>query len=76
MKDWLENFVKELVQFPDQVSASQKDGIQTNIISVKVASEDFPLFKGKNNRLTRSMNIVAGLAGARTRKRYVVKFVE
>jgi predicted RNA-binding protein YlqC (UPF0109 family) len=74
MNEWLENYVKSLVQFPDQVESSQKDGVQTHVITIKVANEDFDPFKGRNNRLARALSMVASLNGAKARKRFVVKF--
>ena len=76
MREWLENFIKELVQFPDRVSVSQNEGIKTVVMNVRVAGEDLAQFEGRNNRLTRSLNAAVSLTGAKTRMRYLLRFVD
>lgn len=75
MKEWLEDFVKSLVSLPDQVAISQKDGLKTVVLTIKVAEDDLPLFEGRNNRLPWALERAASLAGIRPRMRYVVKVV-
>lgn len=75
MKEWLEDFVKSLVSLPDQVAVSQKDGLQTVVLTIKVAEDDLSLFHGRNNRLIWALERAASLAGIRPRMRYVVKIV-
>ena len=74
MKEWIEQYVKSLVQSPDAVSISLSEGIKTVILTIKVAESDLARFDGRNNRLTRSLTKVAGLAGAKDRMRYILKF--
>ena len=73
MFEWIENYVKSLVSQPDNVSLTTKEGVATVVVDISLASEDLALFDGRQNRLLKALNTVAGLAGARTRTRYVVK---
>lgn len=73
MIEWLAQYIKSLANKPDQVSASLKEGEITSVISITVANEDLPLLEGSNNRITRALNQVAQLAGAKDRTRYLVK---
>ena len=75
MIEWLKETVQSLVTQPDQVDITEKAGVQVVVLSVTVAPEDFALFAGKSNRLTRALNGVASLAGVRERKRYVLKVI-
>jgi predicted RNA-binding protein YlqC (UPF0109 family) len=71
--DWLVNYVGNLVQHPDQVAVSENPGVQVVVVNLTVADDDRALFSGRNNRLVRAMGSVLALAGAKTRKRYVLK---
>ena len=75
MNTWIENYIKSLVSVPDQVEVSEKAGVLTHVFSVKVAQEDLGLFLGRSNRLVRALSSAACLAGAKSRRRYVVKVV-
>ena len=68
MIEWIENYVKAMVDHPDQVSVSSKEGVKTVIVSVTVAAEDYVHFKGKNNRLTRSLASAVSLTGVKSRQ--------
>ena len=75
MIEWIEDYVKALVDHPDQVAVSEKEGVKTVIVNVTVASEDYFLFKGRNNRLVRSLDLAVSLTGVKRRMRYVLKVV-
>ena len=74
MTEWLTQYVRDLVSEPEAVSVSVSEGVLTRIVTIKVAAEDTTLFGGRNNRLSRAMTAVAGLAGTKARTRYVLKF--
>ncbi len=75
MTQWLQQYVQDLVTQPDAVSLTVNEGVMTKTVTIKVAPQDVALFAGRNNRLPRAMNTVAGLAGSKApRTRYVLKF--
>lgn len=76
MVEWLESYVKSLVAAPDAVEVSSKKGEVSMVVNIKVAGDDLGLFQGRNNRLVRAMSVVASLAGAKSRTRYVLKVCE
>ena len=73
MIQWIEQYIKALVQHQDQVSVTQKEGVNVVVVSLALAAEDVALFSGRNNRLMRALNTVISLAGAKARKRYLLK---
>ena len=73
MKEWLETYVKAMVSEPDAVAVSEEEGISVRVYSVTVSDADKELLAGRTNRLTRALNTALQLAGARTRKRHVLK---
>jgi hypothetical protein len=71
--EWLEQYIKSLAAQPDEVSLEQREGEVTSIINIKLSDDDLHLLDGVHNRVTRALNQVALLAGAKDRVRYVVK---
>jgi len=76
MLQWMEAYTKSLVRHPDQVSLTAKEGVMVVTVNLRVADEDKDLFGGRNNRLTRAMGTVLGLAGVNARRRYVLKVAD
>ncbi len=76
MVEWLEAYVKSLVSTPDAVEVNPKKGETTLVVNIKVAGDDIDLFQGRHNRLVRAMNVVASLAGVKSRTRYILKVCE
>jgi len=73
MLEWIESYVKAIVDKPEAVSLRTEEGVAVIIVTLSVAPEDHNAFAGRNNRLTRALGSVLGLAGAKSRKRYVLK---
>ncbi len=76
MLEWLTDYVASICSKPEAVSIERQDGSKTVVVTLTVAAEDRDIFAGANNRLTRALNSVAGLAGAKSRMRYVLKVVD
>lgn len=74
MKEWIENTIKAMVSQPDAVKLDQSEGEVTTVFTAQVAGEDFHLFRGRGDRLSRALNTAVSLAGAKQRKRYVLSF--
>ena len=70
MINWIVDYVKDLVQYPDQVSVTQKEGVSTIVFNLKMASDDLPLF---DSRLSKALESVVSLAGSQIRRRYILK---
>ena len=73
MLKWLEQYLGALVSKPEELNISEKRGVTTVVVSIKMAPEDRGLLAGRNNRLMRALNVVASLAGLQPRMRYVLK---
>lgn len=73
MQAWLESLVKDLVSKPEAVSITHSQGFKTSVFDIKLASEDLPQFRNQQQRLLKALTTVAGLAGAASRIRYVLK---
>jgi len=73
MKQWIEDYIKNLVSHADEVSTVVDEGIKVLVYTVEVSRDDISLFAGRNNRLMRAMNQALNLAGSRSRVRHVVK---
>jgi len=76
MIEWLEAYIKSLVSKPDAVEVSPKKGEVSMVLNISVAKEDLDLLQGRHNRLVRALNVVASLAGVRSRTRYILKVCE
>ena len=73
MIEWLNETLKSLATEPDQVSLEHKEGVLVVVITVTLAAADAGLLAGRNNRLMRALGSAAALAGAKPRKRWIVK---
>ncbi|CAM2009065.1 hypothetical protein [Acanthopleuribacter pedis] len=76
METWVEDYLRQIVAQPDEVTVSRSEGVRTIVYSVNLADADKSMFSGRNNRLLRALNHAVGFAGATTRTRHVVQIAD
>ena len=76
MKDLLEIIAKNLVDTPEAVSVSEKDGERCTILELKVAQEDMGKIIGKQGRIAKAIRTVVKYAAIHENKRVIVEIVQ
>ena len=74
MKEWIENVVKTMSFHPDEVSVDVVEGVVSVVYTTQANEEDLQYFRNEGDRFVRAFNSVLSMAGAKTRKRHVIKF--
>jgi hypothetical protein len=76
MKDLISCIAKALVDQPEQVSVSEIESSQTNVLELSVAKEDMGKVIGKQGRNAQAIRTILSAASGKARKRYVLEIVE
>ncbi|PHV71118.1 RNA-binding protein [Sporanaerobium hydrogeniformans] len=76
MKSLLQTIAKELVDYPDKVTVSQKEEEDKIILELKVAPEDMGKIIGKQGRIAKSIRTIIKAASLDVTKKVVVDIVE
>lgn len=76
MKEVLEVLAKSLVEFPDQVSVTEKDDEKGTVLELRVADSDMGKVIGKQGRIAKAIRTVVKAAASRENKRVVVEIVD
>jgi len=76
MKNLLQTIAKELVDYPDQVSVSQREEEDKIILELKVAPEDMGKIIGKQGRIAKSIRTIIKAATVQSSKKVVVDILE
>lgn len=75
MKQLVENIVKALVDFPEQVQISETVGESIVILEISVASEDIGKVIGKEGRIANAIRTVVKAAAAKNDKKVTVEIM-
>lgn len=75
-KQLMEELIKGLVNNPDQVEISEREGDRTTIFEAQVAKEDMGKVIGKRGKTIESIKIILGACGAKHKKRYNFEILE
>ena len=75
MKDLVEVIAKALVDYPDEVSVSEKKEGRTTVLELHVAEGDMGKVIGKQGRIAKAIRAVVKAAAAKEDKRVVVDIV-
>ncbi|MBO5929953.1 MAG: KH domain-containing protein [Clostridia bacterium] len=75
MKELLTVIAKALVDEPDDVIVTQKDGEQSIVLELKVASGDMGKVIGRQGRIAKSIRTVMKAAANHENKHVVVEIV-
>ena len=76
MKELIELIAKALVDKPEGVMVTEKEGERVFVIELKVAKEDFGKVIGKRGRTAEAMRIILTGASAKLKKRCVLEIIE
>ncbi len=75
MKELVEVIAKALVDYPDEVSVSEKQEGKTIVLELHVAEGDMGKVIGKQGRIAKAIRSVVKAAAAKEDKRVVVDIV-
>ena len=76
MKELLEVIAKNLVEHPEQVQVSEKEGERAWILELKVAHEDIGQVIGKQGRIAKAIRTVVKAAAIHEDKKIIVEIVQ
>ena len=75
MKELLEVIAKSLVDYPESVDVTEKEGDEAVILELRVAEGDMGKVIGKRGRIAQSIRTVMQAAANRENKRVVVEII-
>ena len=76
MKDLIAYIAKALVDKPEEVVVTEKDGEQVTIIELRVAKEDLGKVIGKRGRTAEAMRTILTGASGKLKRRCILELVE
>ena len=76
MKELLEVLAKALVDEPDAVTVTEKEGDQSVLLELRVAYGDMGKVIGKQGRIAKSIRTVMKAAANRENKKVIVEIVQ
>ncbi|MFA5879890.1 MAG: KH domain-containing protein [Candidatus Margulisiibacteriota bacterium] len=75
MKQLVENIVKALVDYPENVNITETVGESIVILEISVSSEDIGKVIGKEGRIANAIRTVAKAAAAKNNKKVTVEIM-
>lgn len=75
MKETLETIIKNLVEFPDQVSITEAMAEKSVIYEVKVADTDMGKVIGREGKIAAAIRTVMKALAAKEQKKVSVEFI-
>ena len=75
MKETLEIIIKNLVEFPDEVSVKEVAGEKSVVYEVKVAETDMGYVIGREGKIAGAIRTVMKALAAKEQKRVSVEFI-
>ncbi len=76
MKELVEVIAKSLVDYPDQVTVTEKDSRKAIIVELRVAPSDMGKVIGKQGRIAQAIRSVVKAAASREDKKVIVDIVQ
>lgn len=76
MKSLVEVIAKELVDYPDKVSVTEKEDDNTIVLELRVDPEDMGKIIGKQGRIAKAIRTIVKSAAASLDKKVVVEIVQ
>ena len=76
MKEVLEVLAKSLVEFPNEVSVTERTDDKGIVLELRVAESDMGKVIGKQGRIAKAIRTVVKAAASRENKRVVVDIVD
>ena len=75
MKETLETIIKNLVEFPEQVSVTEVEGERSVIFEVRVADSDMGKVIGREGKIASAIRTVMKALAAKSQKKVSVEFI-
>lgn len=76
LKEMLENIAKSLVDHPEAVEVTEKEGQQSVVFELRVAEDDMGKVIGKQGRIAKAIRTVVKAAASKEGKRVAVEIVQ
>ena len=76
MKELITYIARALVDKPEEVVVTQKEGERISVIELRVAKQDFGKVIGKRGRTAEAIRTVLSGASAKLKKRYILEIIE
>ncbi len=76
MKTLIEKIVKSLVDNVEQVSLTEINGEQSNIIELRVAKEDIGKIIGRQGRTADAIRTILNCSAAKKSQRYILQILD
>ena len=76
MKELLTYIARALVDKPEEVVVTEKEGERISVIELRVAKEDFGKVIGKRGRTAEAIRTVLKGASAKLKKRCILEIIE
>ncbi len=75
MKETLTTIITSLVEFPEQVSVSEKEDEKNIVFEVKVAQKDMGKVIGREGKMAAAIRTVMKALAAKQSKRVTIEFI-
>ncbi|MGL4344133.1 MAG: KH domain-containing protein [Cellulosilyticaceae bacterium] len=76
MKQLVEVIAKELVDYPEAVTVSEKETQGTIVLELKVAQEDMGKIIGKQGKIAKAIRTIVKSAAVSSEKKFVVEIMQ
>jgi hypothetical protein len=76
MKDLIGYIAKALVDQPEEVSVTEIEGNNTNVLELSVAKSDIGKIIGKQGRTAMAIRTILSAASGKLRKRHILEIVD
>jgi len=76
LKELVEEMVKSIVDYPEEVSVNAMAGQQTTVIELRVAPEDMGKVSGRQGRTAKAMRTILSAAGMKLGMRASLEILE
>ena len=76
MRDLVEQIVKALVDYPEQVSVTEVEGQKTTVLELRVEQSDLGKVIGKQGRTADAIRLILDAAGMKLRRRFLLEILD
>jgi len=76
MREFIENILKALANYPDEVAIAELYGRQTIIFEVRCNSDDMGRIIGRSGKTIGAIRLLLGVLAAKQRKKALLEIVE
>ena len=75
MRDLVEQIVKALVDYPEQVRVTEVEGQKTTVLELRVEQSDLGKVIGKQGRTADAIRLILDAAGMKLRRRFLLEIL-